>query len=130
MAKHPKMLGKSLMDCPGFPSLLQTNSRSCPVHKQDFNHGPAVNFLSLLCFSVTFWVFLCPVFAAEITIVGKVNYSYQIMADDQIYEVANTAMGDDLVMNYIAKKVEVTGTVEEKGGMKVITVKSFKVVLE
>ena len=128
MAKHPKMLGKSLMDCPGFPSLLQTNSRSCPVHKQDFNHRPAVNFLSLLCFSVTFWVFLCPVFAAEITIVGKVNYSYQIMADDQIYEVANTAMGDDLVMNYIAKKVEVTGTVEEKGGMKVITVKSFKVV--
>ena len=102
MAKHPKMLGKSLMDCPGFPSLLQTNSRSCPVHKQDFNHRPAVNFLSLLCFSVTFWVFLCPVFAAEITIVGKVNYSYQIMADDQIYEVANTAMGDDLVMNYIA----------------------------
>ena len=85
-------------------------------------------FLRLLCFSVTFWVFLYPVFAAEMAIVGEVNYSYQIMADGQIYEVANTAMGDDLVMNYIAEKVEVTGTVEEKGEMKIITVKSFKVV--
>ena len=58
------------------------------------------------------------------------NYSYQIMADGRIYEVANTAMGDDLVMNYIAEKVEVTGTVEEKKEMKIITVKSFKVVPE
>jgi len=60
------------------------------------------------------------------TIVGEVNYFYQIMADGQIYEVANTAMGDDLVLNHIAKKVEVTGTVEEKEEMKIITVKSFK----
>ena len=80
--------------------------------------------------AVTFWAFLYPVFAAEITIVGEVNYSYQIMADGQIYEVANTIIGDDLVMNYIAEKVEVTGTVEKKGGMKIITVKSFKVVPE
>ena len=47
-----------------------------------------------------------------------------------IYEVANTAMGDDVVINYIAEKVEVTGTVEEKGEEKIITVKSFKVVPE
>ena len=83
-------------------------------------------FLRLLCFSVTFWVFLYPVFATEMTIVGEVNYSYQIRANGQIYEVANTAMGDDLVLNHIAKKVEVTGTVEEKEEMKIITVKSFK----
>ena len=83
---------------------------------------------SLLCFSVTFWVFLYPVLATDMTIVGQVNYSYQIMADGQIYEVANTSMGDDLVMNYIAEKVEVTGTVEEKEEMKIITVESFKVV--
>jgi hypothetical protein len=87
-------------------------------------------FLRLLCFSVTFWVLLYPVFATEMTIVGEVNYSYQIMADGQIYEVANTAMGDDLVMNYIAEKVEVTGTVEENEEMKIITVTSFKVVPE
>jgi len=84
-------------------------------------------FLRLLCFSVTFWVFLYPVFATEMTIVGDVNYAYQIMADGQVYEVANTAMGDDLVMNHIAEKVEVTGTVEETEEVKIITVESFKV---
>ena len=73
---------------------------------------------SLLCFYVTFWFFLYPVFAAEITIVGELNYSYQLMADGQIYEVANTAMGDQLVMNHIAEKVEVTGTVEDKKDVK------------
>lgn len=86
--------------------------------------------LSLLCIFVTFWSLLCPVFANELTIVGQVNYFYQIMADGQIYEVANTSLGDDLVMNYIAEKVEVTGTVEEKEEMKIITVESFKVVAE
>jgi hypothetical protein len=39
-------------------------------------------------------------------------------------------MGDDLVKNYIAEKVQVTGTVEEKDDMKIITVKSFKIVPE
>jgi hypothetical protein len=39
-------------------------------------------------------------------------------------------MGDDLVMNHIAEKVEVTGTVEDKEEVKIITVKSFKVVPE
>jgi hypothetical protein len=48
-------------------------------------------------------------------IVGEVNYCYQIIADGQIYEVANTAMGDQLVMNHIAEKLAVTGTVEKKG---------------
>ena len=80
-------------------------------------------FLRLLCFAVTLWFFIYPVFAAEMTIVGQVSYSYQIMADGQIYEVANTPMGDDLVMNYIVEKVEVTGTVEEEGEMKTITLK-------
>ena len=87
-------------------------------------------YLRALCFSVTFWVFLYPVFATDLTIVGQVNYSYQILADGQIYEVANTSLGDDLVMNHIAKIVEVTGIVEEQEEMKIITVESFKVVPE
>jgi hypothetical protein len=87
-------------------------------------------FLSFLCCSVAFWVFLYPVFASEMTIVGDVNYAYQIMADGQIYEVANTSMGDDLVMNHMAEKVEVTGTVEDQEEGKIITVESFKVVRE
>ena len=50
--------------------------------------------------------------------INRVNYSYQIRANDQIYEVSNTAMGDQLVMNHIAKKVEVTGTVEDNNEVK------------
>ena len=43
-----------------------------------------------------------------------------------IYEVANKAMGDQLAMNHISKKVRVTGTVEDNNELKKITVKSFK----
>lgn len=87
-------------------------------------------FFGFLCFSVTLLFFSYPACATEITIVGEVNDTYQVVADGQIYEVANTALGDDLVMNYKALKVKVTGTVEEKEDMKIITVKSFKVVPE
>ena len=87
-------------------------------------------WLSVLCFSVTLWVFLYFFSATEKTIVGQVNYFYQIMADGQIYEVANSSMGDDLVMNHLTEKVEVTGSVEETDEVKIITVESFKVVVE
>ena len=87
-------------------------------------------FLSLLCVPVTFLVFSYIVFAGDITIVGEVNDTNQIVADGKIYDVAVSEKGDDLVMNYIAEKVEVTGTVEEKEEMRIITVKSFKVVPE
>ncbi len=87
-------------------------------------------FLGFLCVSVSFLFFSFVVFATDITIVGEVNDAYQIVADGQIYEVAETPKGDDLVKNYIAEKVEVTGTVAEKGEMKIISVKSFKVVPE
>jgi hypothetical protein len=70
--------------------------------------------LSLLCVSVTFLFSSYSVFAGDITIVGEVNDTNQIVADGKIYDVAVSEKGDDLVMNYIAEKVEVTGTVEEK----------------
>ena len=87
-------------------------------------------FLGLLCISATFLVFSHMAFAGDIAIVGEVNDTQQIVADGQIYEVANTPTGDDLVINYIAVKVKVTGTVEEKEDMKIITVKSFEAVSE
>jgi hypothetical protein len=87
-------------------------------------------FLSLLCFSITFLFSSYIVFAGDITIVGEVNDTQQIVADGKIYDVAETPKGDDLVVNYIAEKVEVTGTVEEKDEMRIITVKSFRVVPE
>ena len=87
-------------------------------------------FVGLLCFAATFLVYSHTVFAAEITIVGEVNDTFQIVANNTIYDVAETPIGDDLVKNYIAEKVQVTGTVEEKDDMKIITVKSFKIVPE
>jgi hypothetical protein len=87
-------------------------------------------FLGLLGLSIAFLVHAYVVFAAEITIVGEVNDTFQIVANNTIYDVAETPMGDDLVKNYIAEKVQVTGTVQEKDEMKIITVKSFKIVSE
>ena len=84
----------------------------------------------ILCFTAAFLFYSNVAFAAEITIVGEVNDTFQIVANNTIYEVAETPMGDDLVKNYIAEKVQVTGTVEEKDDMKIITVKSFKIVPE
>ncbi|MBW2430534.1 MAG: hypothetical protein JRF56_16360 [Deltaproteobacteria bacterium] len=86
--------------------------------------------LVIFCFTAAFLFYSYVVFAAEITIVGEVNDTFQIVANNTIYEVAETPMGDDLVKNYIAEKVQVTGTVEEKDDMKIITVKSFKIVPE
>ena len=87
-------------------------------------------FFGFLCVSATFLVFSYLAFAGDITIVGEVNDTQQIVANGQIYEVANTPKGDDLVFNYIAVKVKVTGTVEEKDDMKIITVKSFEAIPE
>jgi hypothetical protein len=87
-------------------------------------------FFGLLCISLTFFVFSYIAFAGDITIVGEVNDTHQIVADGKIYEVAETPMGDDLVMNYIAERVEVNGKVEEKDETRIITVKSFRVVSE
>ena len=87
-------------------------------------------FFGFLCVSAGFLVFSYLAFAGDITIVGEVNDTQQIVANGQIYEVANTPKGDDLVFNYIAVKVKVTGTVEEKEDMKIITVKSFEAIPE
>jgi hypothetical protein len=73
--------------------------------------------------------FICsnPVFAGEITITGMINDTYQIVADNgTVYEVADTDMGNDL-LNNVGKTVEVTGEVVEEEGVKVINVKSYKV---
>lgn len=76
------------------------------------------------------WIFATPCLADEVTIVGEVNDSYQIVADGQIYEVANNKIGNDLVENYISQTVRIIGTIEEKDDVKIITVTSFKVVTE
>jgi hypothetical protein len=75
------------------------------------------------------FILICsnPVFADEITITGMINDTYQIVADNgTVYEVADTDMGNDL-LNYVGKSVEVIGAVVEEEGVKVINVKSYKI---
>lgn len=80
--------------------------------------------------SVSLIVFVTAAIAAEITLVGEVNDTYQLYANGQIYEVAETPKGNDLVVNYIGSKVEVVGTVQEKEDVKIIFVRTFRVVPE
>ncbi len=66
-----------------------------------------------------------------VTIQGEVNDSYQIVDNDgQVYEVADTTQGNDLVENHIGEKAKVTGTVEQNQDVKIITVTAFQILAE
>lgn len=83
-----------------------------------------VGILCVLSFSL---MGLNPALADEVTITGIVNENYGIVADDgTVYEVADTDLGNDL-LNHVGKTVDVTGEVTDEGGVKVINVKSYKV---
>jgi hypothetical protein len=71
-----------------------------------------------------------PAWAADITITGEVNDSYQLVADGQIYEIADTPKGNELAENHVNDRVKVTGTVEEQDDMRVITVKKYQILTE
>jgi hypothetical protein len=68
--------------------------------------------------------------AAEKTVIGKVNDNYQIVSDSQIYEIDNTEKGEELAENHVGAKVEVTGMLNVRDDMKILTVVSFKVLSE
>ncbi|MBU1163603.1 MAG: hypothetical protein KKA75_05570 [Proteobacteria bacterium] len=72
------------------------------------------------------------VLAEEITIKGTVNDKYQIVSEDgQIYEVAESEKGDEVVLQNIGKIVKISGTIEESDeGDKIITVISYEVEAE
>ena len=82
----------------------------------------------LVCVTV-FNINLSPLLATDIvTIIGQVNETNQIDVDGDIYEVDDTPVGDDLVKNYMHQKVEVIGKLSIEGDMRIIAVKSFKIV--
>ena len=65
-----------------------------------------------------------------LTLSGTVGEDYQfLVGEDEIYELADTDKGNDLGA-MVGKRVEVTGTVEEQDGAKVLTVTSFEVIEE
>ena len=68
--------------------------------------------------------------AETVTILGTVNSDYQVVTDDdQVYDIAENEKGDELVV-LVGQRVKVTGTVEEEGDAKVLTVTSFEVIKE
>jgi hypothetical protein len=69
--------------------------------------------------------------AEEVTIVCEVNDNYQLVGEDgQIYEVAVNEIGNKVVHKLISQIVKVTGTVQEKGGEKMITILSYELLEE
>ena len=90
------------------------------------------NFKSV-CMVLTIFLFLSIstlALAGEVTLMGEVNESYQLVSNGQIYEIADTPKGNEMAENFISSKVKVTGTVEEKNEMKTITVVNFEVMPE
>ena len=77
-----------------------------------------------------------PALALRVTLIGEVNDNQQFVADNEIYEVDNNAVGDDLVFNHVAQRVKVTGQIKsvresgESDAYKVIKVESFEIVDE
>ena len=67
--------------------------------------------------------------AADMVVVqGQVTEDSQIMDDaGNVFDIADTDKGNELVEN-VGQKVEIQGTVMEDGGVKVITVESFRII--
>lgn len=66
--------------------------------------------------------------SANTTVTGEISDSNEIIAQDgTIYSIAETEKGDELAA-MVGEVVEVTGTVQEAEGGKIITVESFTVV--
>jgi hypothetical protein len=88
-------------------------------------------FLETLMIAAVFALALTGVaMADDVTIMGEVNDQYQVVgANGQIYEVAENDAGDDLILNYIGKKVMVTGTLSQTQDeeAQILLVKEFKV---
>ena len=85
--------------------------------------------VSVIAFLMVSMFLSTNVLAEGITIKGEVNDNYQIVAEDgQIYEVADTDKGNELVLQHISKIVKISGTIEESDeGGKIITVISYEV---
>ena len=85
------------------------------------------NFIMI---SIVLCMFNLPALADKVTLVGEVNDNQEIVAEDQIYTVGDSAVGDDLVRNYISQRVKAVGRVVEGEEGKIIIVDSFEVVEE
>ena len=70
-----------------------------------------------------------PALAENISITGRINSYYQLVAEDgTVFEVTDTELGDDL-LSHAGARVQATGAVTEEGGIRYFDVKSFKVLM-
>lgn len=85
--------------------------------------------VSVMAFLMVSMFLSTNVLGEEITIKGEVNDNYQIVTENgQIYEVADTEKGNDVVLQHIGKIVKISGTINESDeGEKIITVISYEV---
>ena len=90
----------------------------------------AIKWIPVLAMVIALALPLATALANQKTFIGEVNDNYQIIADGQIYEIADTKEGNDLAENYVNAKVKVTGTIEESEDMKIITITSYQVISE
>jgi len=88
--------------------------------------------LSVALFAVLCFAFfgLTSVQAKEVTLIGEINDTNQLVADGEIYDIADTPLGNDLAQNYISIKVKVIGTVRPGEELPIITVSAFEVAEE
>ena len=87
-------------------------------------------FLVIFTILIAVCLFVSLALAYRITLVGEVNDNQQLVADNEIYDIDSNAVGDDLVINYIAQKVKVVGVLRDTRENKIIQVESFEVVEE
>jgi hypothetical protein len=80
--------------------------------------------------SIVSWIFCFTALADKVTLVGEVNDNQEIVAENQIYAVGDSTVGDDLVLNYISQRVKVVGRIIEGEEGKIIIVEFFEVVEE
>jgi hypothetical protein len=65
-----------------------------------------------------------------VTLIGEINDTHQLVANGQIYDIAETPKGDDLMKNYISVKVKVIGSLQKGEEIDIVTVRSFETVDE
>ena len=85
---------------------------------------------NFVIFSIVVWLFTSPALADKVTLVGEVNDNQEIVTEGQIYRVGDSAVGDELALNYISQRVKVVGRIAEDEEGKIIIVESFEVVEE
>lgn len=85
--------------------------------------------MSMIMFVLVVLVPLVGVATESVKIEGEVNANYQIVdSSGQVFEVADTDEGNDMVENHTGEKVNVTGTIEKDGDVQIITVMSYETI--